>query len=64
MCGNKNINKCEMQRRNSKGNLQAQPGQLGLFEFDFGGRQQKGPLQVKAKSATSKPREEETNKFN
>ena len=27
----------EMQRRNSKGSLQAQPGQLGLLDFDFGG---------------------------
>ena len=44
-----------MQRRNSKGNLQAQPGQLGLYDFDFGGRHQKEPLQVKTKSATSKP---------
>ena len=37
-----------MQRRNSKGNLQAQPGQLGLYDFDFGGRNQKESLQVKA----------------
>ena len=55
MCGNKNVYLCEMQRRNSKGNLQAQPGQLGLFDFDFGGRNQKEPLQVKSKCETVKP---------
>ena len=40
-----------MQRRKSKGTLQAQPEQLGLFKFDFGGRNHKEDTQVKTVKA-------------
>ena len=55
MCGNI----YEMQRSNSKGSLQAQPGQLGLFDFDFdfgGSKTHKEATKTQVKTA-GKPKQ-------
>ena len=40
------------------------PGQLGLYEFDFSGRDQKEPLQVKPKCETTKTGKTKADEFN